>query len=298
MAHSRQTHGRPVIARSAALIALLLAIGLTFGALGCMATPSPLAPSLRGSVGLPHQGVLTHGAVLPRHGEGYRLLRKNGRNWGTARLVALIQGAAKEVARLRPGGPPLLIGDMSARFGGEASGHRSHRSGRDADLLIFALTPDGRPVASPGFVEFGPDGLARGPEDEFFRVDVEREWLLIKALVTAPEAHVQWLFIARWIEALIIEHARARGEDPELVWHAENVLLQPGDSADHDDHLHLRVACSPDEAVAGCLGGGPYWPWIAQPPQLAAPPDDELAAALLSDLLPGAPLPAAMSAAP
>ncbi len=102
------------------------------------------------------------------------------------------------------------------------------------------------------------------------RIDLEREWQLVKALVTSREAHVQWLFFARWLEALVIEYARARGEDPELVWYAENVLLQPGDSGAHDDHLHLRVACTPDEAVAGCLGGGPYWPWL--PPACRSSP--------------------------
>ena len=98
---------------------------------------------------------------------------------------------------------------------------------------------------------------------------------------------MQWLFFARWLEALVIEYARARGEDEELVWYAESVLLQPGDSGVHDDHLHLRVACTPDEAIAGCLGGGPYWPWLPRLPQLATPPDTELAQAIVGDLLRG-----------
>jgi penicillin-insensitive murein endopeptidase len=266
----------------ARFIAALLALALA----GCLGTPSPLAPSLRGSVGVPHQGVITNAVPLPRRGEGFRLLRKNGVNWGNPRLIAAIERAAREVARARPGGQPLIIGDLSTRFGGQSTGHRSHRTGRDADLLIYALTPDGRPVASPGFLEFGPDGLASSDDGRhFFRIDIEREWLLVKALIQAPEANVQWLFLARWLEALIIEHARARGEDPELLWQAENMLLQPGDSADHDDHLHLRVACTPDEAVAGCQGGGPYWPWLAALPQLVTPPDDDLARAIIDDLL-------------
>lgn len=258
---------------------------------GCFGVPSPLAPELRGSVGLPHQGVITNAVALPRRGEGYRLLRKNGIHWGNPRLVAAIQRAAAEVNRARPGGPPLVIGDLSARFGGFSSGHRSHRTGRDADLLIYTLTPDGRPVQSPGFLEFGPDGLARAKDKKvaYFRVDVEREWLLVKALVTSREANVQWLFFAHWLEALVIEHARARGEDPELIWQAENILLQPGDSGAHDDHLHLRIACTPDEAVAGCVGGGPYWPWLPALPQVVNPPDDDLARAIAADLLPGAP---------
>lgn len=257
---------------------------------GCFGTPSPLAPSIRGSVGVPHQGVITNAVELPLRGEGYNLLRKNGVRWGNPRLVAAIQRAARDVARARPGGSPLVVGDLSARFGGAASGHRSHRTGRDADLLFYALTPDGRPVPSPGFLEYGPDGLARTKEKKaaFFRIDIEREWLLVKALVSSPEATVQWLFVARWLEALLIEHARARGEDPELVWEAESVLLQPRDSSDHDDHLHFRIACAPDEAVAGCEGGGPAWPWLAKPPALISPPDEELSHGLIGDLLPGA----------
>lgn len=286
------------LARLAPMIASVLAMT----SIGCFGLPSPLAPELSGSVGLPHQGVITNAAALPRQGEGYRLFRKNGIHWGNPRLVAAIKHAAGVVAKARPG-PPLVIGDLSARFGGFSSGHRSHRTGRDADLLIYALTPDGRPVASPGFLEFGPDGLARAGDAKskkvaFFRIDVEREWLLIKALVTSREANVQWLFIARWLEALIIEHARARGEDPELVWHAENVLLQPGDSGAHDDHLHLRIACTPEEAVAGCQGGGPYWPWIPPLPQLVNPPDDDLARAIVGDLLPGAAPPGAAPSPP
>ncbi len=271
--------------------ALRLAL-LSFAALAlaaCTGTPSPLAPGIRGSIGVPHEGMITNAVQLPRKGDGYALLRNNGRNWGNPRLVAAIQGAARSVARARPGGARLMIGDMSARFGGEASGHRSHRTGRDADLLIYVLTPEGRSIESPGFPRFGPDGLAQVEKGRFLRVDLEREWQLVKALVTMPEANVQWLFFARWLEALVIEYARARGEDEELIWYAESVLLQPGDSAAHDDHLHLRVACTPEEAVAGCLGGGPYWPWLPGLPQLVTPPDADLAQAIIGDLLPSGP---------
>ena len=93
---------------------------------------------------------------------------------------------------------------------------------------------------------------------------------------------MQWLFISTPLEALIIEYARARGEDPELVWHAESVMQQPGDSSPHDDHLHLRIACTPDEALAGCEGGGPYWPWLPSLPDGPSPDDD---GALLQALL-------------
>ncbi|AKT37014.1 penicillin-insensitive murein endopeptidase [Chondromyces crocatus] len=270
------------------LAPLVCAVSLGAAGLGC-ASPTPLAPALRGSVGLPHRGVLTDGVELPRKGDGYVLLRSKGARWGHPRLVAAIQRAAAEVERLRPGAPPLTVGDLSAERGGQIRGHRSHRTGRDVDLLFHALTPEGKPIRSPGFVRYGRDGLAEveeGGKTVFYRLDVERTWLLVRALVESPEAAVQWLFVARWLEALITEYARARGEDPEIVWHAESVLLQPGDSAAHDDHLHLRIACTPEDAVAGCEGGGPQWSWLSPFPVLAPPPDEELGLAMLEDLFP------------
>lgn len=269
-------------------LTLLCLAAIALFTTGCFGTPTPLAPGIHGSVGVPHFGVLSSPAEqLKKKGDGYALLRSNGRNWGNPRLVHAIADAAKAVVHERKGAP-LMIGDMSDRFGGEASGHRSHRSGRDADLLFYITTPDGRPLPSPGFVRFGADGLAQleTGSKKFVRLDVAREWLLVKALVTSKEANVQWLFCARWLEALIIEYARAKDEDPEVIWQAENVLLQPGDSAAHDDHLHLRIACTPDEAVAGCEGGGPYWPWLPALPQLAPPPDQDLAAMILAPLKP------------
>lgn len=256
----------------ASKVAALLALS------GCAGVPSPLAPSLGGAVGLPHAGVLTEARELSASGEGYARLRDTEARFGHPRLVGLLERVAAEVERRRPG-PPLLVGDLSARAGGRIPGHRSHRTGRDADLLLYALTPDGRPVRAPGFVRYGPDGLAVTPEGKFVRLDVERTWLLVRALVRDPEGSVQWVFVARWLEALLVEHALARGEDLDLVWKAENVLLQPGDSAPHADHLHVRIACTPEEAVAGCAGG-PSWPWLPPPPSLPEPSDAEIARAL------------------
>src|SRR4051794_36899605 len=117
---------------TAALLAFAVALAAPLLA-ACSGTPSPLTPAIRGSIGVPHQGMITNAVELPRKGDGYALLRNNGVRWGNPRLVAAIKSAAKAVARARPGGSRLVIGDLSARWGGESSGHRSHRTGRDAD---------------------------------------------------------------------------------------------------------------------------------------------------------------------
>src|SRR5580698_8911843 len=97
------------------LPALALAVAAPILA-ACTGTPTPLAPSIHGSIGVPHQGMITNAVTLPKRGEGYALLRgDNGRNYGNPRLVAAIEDAARQVARARPGGGRLMIGDMSAR---------------------------------------------------------------------------------------------------------------------------------------------------------------------------------------
>jgi penicillin-insensitive murein endopeptidase len=242
-------------------------LSLTVG--GCFSAPTPLAPGLTGSVGMPNLGVQTGAVELPERGKGFERYRPKGRNhWGRPRLVSALERIAGEIDSELPGGV-LVIGDLGAHGGGQIPGHASHRTGRDVDLLFYALTPAGAPIPSPGFVRYEADGLAVVPDaDDYVRLDVAREWLLVKKLVTDREIGVQFLFISRPLEALLMDYALARGEPIELLYRAQTVMLQPGDSLPHDDHLHLRIACSPDEIQSGCSGGGPYWEWLP-----ALPPD-------------------------
>src|SRR5690242_1971990 len=114
---------------------LFTAAALASALAGCIGAPSPLAPGVRGSVGVPHRGCLTGGESLANKGEGFERFRKHEVRWGNPRLVSAIRSAASAVAKARPGGAPLLVGDLSHEHGGEAEGHRSHRNGRDADLI-------------------------------------------------------------------------------------------------------------------------------------------------------------------
>ncbi len=242
------------------------ALACLFGSLlcGCFSAPCPLAPAFAGTVGVPHLGVQTSAIELPKSGDGFVRYRPKGRHhFGLPRLVAGLTSAAERVQALVPHGAPLVIGDLSAPTGGKIPGHNSHRTGRDVDLLFYVTTPAGAPLRNPGFVPIAADGLGFVPEtQEFVRFDVARQWELVKSLLLDERLGIQFGFISRPLEALLIDYALARGEPDELIYRAETVLIEPADSLPHDDHLHLRIACLPEERVTGCDGGGPYWDWL------------------------------------
>lgn len=239
-------------------------LGLSLALCACTTTPSPLAPGQRGSVGVPHLGVQTSAEELPVRGYGFERFRPRSPNyWGAPRLVALIQEAAAHVQRQLPGTPPLVVGDLSARGGGKIPGHNSHRTGRDVDLLYYVTTPEGAPLRSPGFFSHSSDLLAEvDPRGQYLRFDVARNWELFKYLLSRENVGIQFLFVSRDIEAMLIDYALSRHEPIDLVYRAQTVLLEPKDSLPHNDHVHVRISCTPEEGFSGCSGGGPYWSWL------------------------------------
>ncbi len=265
--------------------AFVVAAGLVaLAGAGCARAPSPLSPAFDGSIGMTHRGVLVHGAELPREGDGYRFLRDNGRHFATHRFALAIERAAAYVAKERPGAT-LVVGDISSRTGGATLPHFSHRSGRDADLLFYWLTPDGAPVSDHGFLHVEPDGLAWDEaQKRFLRFDVEREWLLVRELLSDDGARVQWIFIQDNVKAILLAWAKARGEPTELLWRASQVMLQPHPGGAHDDHIHVRTACDAVELVQGCEPFGPERPWLALPPPRAEVTDQELVAELVAPI--------------
>ena len=44
-----------------------------------------------------------------------------------------------------------------------------------------------------------------------------------------------------------------------LVEYARTLMRQPGDSAPHDDHFHVRVYCTRSDRFHGCRDSGPVW---------------------------------------
>jgi len=148
----------------------------------------------------------------------------------------------------------LVVADLSSKQGGGAFAfHRSHQSGRDADLVYYMRDKDGKPFEPDAMHVF--DANAHAKDGSGLSIDIPRTWLLVRELVAAPEAPVQWIFMFEPIAKLLVEHAEAIHEPEALVARARKTLKQPGDSARHDDHMHVRVYCSARDA--GCVDMGP-----------------------------------------
>jgi penicillin-insensitive murein endopeptidase len=270
-----------------------------FGGAGCVG-PGYFTDGSSVSVGTFAQGSLRHGARLPPVGEGYEvppLWVVRGSNYGTDELVQAIIHVARRVRREYPGGV-LGIGDLSLRGGADSVLHHSHRNGRDADLIYYAVDDRGRPVRPANSMPRYPsaDDRARAPLPPEHgvvygpfsprRFDLPRNWALVRALLEEPRIEVQYLFVHDRIRQALLAYAHAKGEDPLLIDRAEALLHQPGDSAPHDDHMHLRVFCARDDRPYGCADRGPlrWWKkrWKYMPPDDAAPTADRLGAVLAS----------------
>jgi penicillin-insensitive murein endopeptidase len=210
------------------------------------------------SMGKPSNGYLVDAKRLADSGEGFKtqaVWKTRGNRYGTDELLDLITGVGRRMAR-QVTDVKLVVADLSSQGGGAAKAwHRSHQSGRDADLVYYMRGPDGTPWEADAMRVFGPDAKAR--DGSGISIDIPRTWLLVKAIVTAPEARVQWVFMFEPIAAKLIEHATQIGEPAELIARARKTLKQPGDSARHDDHLHVRVYCADRDKQFGCVDIGP-----------------------------------------
>ncbi|MBI5200643.1 MAG: penicillin-insensitive murein endopeptidase [Elusimicrobia bacterium] len=201
------------------------------------------------------QGRLRNPAQLPAQGLGFRSIRPERRAYyGTDTMIA---GLIDATAKLKQGDhdmPPLAVGDISGPKGGRIAVHRSHRSGRDADLVFFWMDEDGKPVETTEFVRFDRRGRARH-DGKLLLFDVRRNWNLVRGLLTSPYfgERVKWIFVYHPLRKLLLDYAERTEGDMYLVEYAWRVLQQPGDRAGrHDNHFHLRIDCAPEEIVDGC----------------------------------------------
>jgi penicillin-insensitive murein endopeptidase len=141
--------------------------------------------------------------------------------------VDAIKKAVERVNERFPDTQPISIGHLSAQRGGPLSPHKSHQSGRDADIGYYYTTN------SPWFARATAANLDRA-----------RTWALVKAFA---EGDVEMIFIDSSIQRLLRDWALSHGESRATV----ERIIQVGSPnrwsvvrhiPGHATHLHVRFA--------------------------------------------------------
>ncbi len=202
------------------------------------------------SVGSPTEGKLMGGShleeapylrVLPSHASG-------DVRWGVEPLVQAIDRAARSVRAKYPDSV-ASIGHLSRSGGGEIDRHRSHESGRDADIAFYARNRNGKTLIPDALTQFREDGAAAHWKGAFF--DEAKTWTFIQSLVSDPQARVTHIFIASHLRRRLLEYAEKNGAPAGARIRAASLMMQPTGSLPHDDHFHVRVACPMGQK--GCI---------------------------------------------
>lgn len=165
------------------------------------------------AIGLPYAGRLVDAVHLPAAGPGWvtwdpvldRVPNRASRLYGTDALVRLVLGVIGEYRVGHPDAPPVVVGDLSRRRGGDIDEHVSHENGLDVDIYYPRLDGRARPPTRVAQIDFA---LAQDLLDRFLA------------------AGVQVVFVG--------QHADLHGPSDRVVPYPE-----------HDNHMHVRLATPP-----------------------------------------------------
>jgi penicillin-insensitive murein endopeptidase len=218
-----------------------------------------LRPSL--SCGSTNRGALGDAARLPNSGPGFVMAepwRSRGSNFGTTELVSLIQRSSAAVA-LAHDGSQLSVADLSKKHGGAIAAHRSHQNGRDVDLIYYAMDANGDPFYPDSHMAYytssGQATYAKAPNFvsdipvRYF--DMKRNWSLIRNMMLDTEVDVEFIFVSTRVKRWLLAYAAEIQESPAMLKAAIKILHAPRDVKGHNDHMHVRIACSAEDAALG-----------------------------------------------
>jgi murein endopeptidase len=182
--------------------------------------PAALGPL---SIGSPDAGLLLNPVPFPAG--SFWTVRDPAESWGTDETIDSIVTALEAVEARYPGSPRVVIGDLSHPGGGRLNRHKSHQTGRDADIGFY---------------------YRQGEADTFLTarkkdLDLPRTWALVRALVT--ETDVERIFVDRSLISILYAQALEEGEDPGWL---NDIFGRTSDKGiiqherRHKDHLHVR----------------------------------------------------------
>jgi len=210
---------------------------------------------------MPTAGCLVGADHLAADGIGWQVMRL-GRNraWGHPDLVAYVQALAARGAS--EGLPPLLVGDMAQPRGGPMpSGHRSHQTGLDVDLM-YEAAPEGGLDASQREAFQPRTTLSEGGEVDQGRFGpIQTQWLRL----AAESPGVDRIFVNYRLKKFL-----CAAPPVSRAWLHK---IRPWNG--HDAHFHVRLTCT--DGSGDCKATGAPVPegdgcgreldsWFAAPP--------------------------------
>lgn len=220
------------------------------------------------SVGTVTAGYLVDAAEMPVESATARVLDvavpRNTR-YTTAAMRKMLLCAAGAVAEKYPGAV-MQVGNLSRLSGGPLPWSVSHHNGRDADVAFYVRDTQRAFARMERLYHFDRSRQSTdAPERLTF--DVAANWAFVRALLQCRPDGIQHIFVADWLRQAMLEHAaRTRMDkvkktvdkkklapmEAALVARAERILHQPPRALPHNDHLHVRIACSSEDLSEGC----------------------------------------------
>jgi len=170
------------------------------------------------SIGFADRGRVLNAVQMPQ--DPAWIVERPAFAFATRETVDALVLAFRSVRKRFPDSTPARLSHMGMKDGGYLRPHRSHQSGRDADIGLFYRGD-----------RFPPRDA---PRERL--IDPARNWALIRALIT--ETDVQLILVDQSIQDVLRKHALAIGEAPRWVSQVFGGLVKH--ARRHRDHFHVR----------------------------------------------------------
>ena len=170
------------------------------------------------SIGFADRGLIINAVQMPQ--DPAWIIERPDFSYAVRETVDALAQAFRSVRRQFPDSAPARLNHISAKDGGYLRPHRSHQSGRDADIGLFYKGD-----------RFPPRGALRER-----LIDSARNWALLRALIT--ETDVQLILVDRSIQTVLHRFALSIGED--ATWLAQVFGQMVKHARSHRDHFHVR----------------------------------------------------------
>lgn len=188
------------------------------------------------SVGRTNRGRLVRGVSLRDDDPAFLLVRPS-EAWATDYVAKSLVSALHRFQRISRYRRPIAIASISQQRGGKLKPHRSHQSGRDADIRLPARDKD-RPLA------YKPNH--RG------EIDWDVAWMLVRSLLKTER--VKYVFLERSGQRMLYRAARRAGltDRQAAQWFQyspsgdrRKTIIRHADG--HIGHIHVRFLCAPHD---------------------------------------------------